>query len=76
MIACSMFGCRLDYANSVFLGASGKVVQIRAHSEDTVQSSNSLTWPNQYLSNSPKAALAAYQMEDQLQVCYSDIQNP
>ena len=50
--------------------------QTRAYPEHTGQSSNSSTWPNQYLSNSPKAALAAYQLEDQLQGCYTDIQSP
>ena len=50
--------------------------QTRTHPKHTGQSSNSSTWPNLYLSNSPKAALAAYPMEDQLQGCYTDIQSP
>ena len=50
--------------------------QTRAYPEHTGQSSNSSTWPKQYLINSPEAALAVCQMEDQLQGCYTDIQNP
>ena len=48
----------------------------RTHPEQSGHSSNSSTWPNQYLSDSPKEVLAACQMEDQLQGCYTDIQSP
>ena len=36
MIACSMVGCRLDYANSVFLGTSAKVVHRLEHIQNTL----------------------------------------
>ena len=52
------------------------VNQRRRLQDDCMLNSNSSTWPNQYLSNSPKPALAAYQTEEQLQGCYTDIQSP
>ena len=74
IIACSMVGCHLDYAKSVFIGASTSVQhKLERIPEHTGSSSNSSTWSIQHLSDTSQPALAANQMENQFQSRYTNI---
>ena len=74
MIACLMVGCRSDYANSVFVGASTSVL----HKLERIQNTLARVVTRQHgreqhVGDTSPPALAVNQMENQFQSRYTNI---
>ena len=72
IIACSLVGCWLDYANSVLSGVCKEYSATPTYPKPFSWSCYSPKWPYQHITDTQGSAMVASQMKYQIQSCNSD----